>query len=163
MKYTPLYNLIIRGYHKSWVIIRVSIYKPRGVALTFASLIPPSPTPCISFLPTFSLCSSILPVFSFFSTMLRKGSAVPKYMRVMAFHDARKTLLEIRPIGLISLREPHFREARMICCWNVCIYDKSWSDKYRHNVLRKSRNERLLVENIAMLIIFNAIYCYEYT
>lgn len=122
MKYTPLYNLIIRGYHKSWVIIRVSIYKPRGVALTFASLILPPPAPCISFLPTFSLCSGILPVFSFFLTMPRKGSAVPKYVRVMAFHDVRKTLSEIRPIGLISLREPRFREARMICCWNVCPY-----------------------------------------
>lgn len=42
MKYTPLYNLIIRGYHKSWVIIRVSIYKPRGVALAPLSARPSS-------------------------------------------------------------------------------------------------------------------------
>lgn len=138
MKYTPLYNLIIRGYHKSWVIIRVSIYKPRGVALTFASLIlphPPPPPHASPFCLTFSLCSGILPVFSFFSPMPRKGPAVPKYVRVMAFHDACKTLSEIRPIGLISLqRESHFREWFVVETF-VCFPDKSWSDKRRYNAL----------------------------
>ena len=41
MKYAPLYNLIIPGYHKSSVIIRVPIYK-------FTAMLPP-PAPLFYF------------------------------------------------------------------------------------------------------------------
>lgn len=105
MKYTPLYNLIIRGYHKSWVIIRVSIYKPRGVALAslptprlravrvylppypssfFVRIFihPPNPRPADPF------SNAILSFFNHWRGWSRPKdlSRVSTYMRVTAFH-----------------------------------------------------------------------------
>lgn len=126
MKYTPLYNLIIRGYHKSWVIIRVSIYKPRGVALTSARAHPFAPTsaqrvflPCC--LPTSFL---FVRLFSRYSRSSWRCWARPRKSPSCAFSTyvcvcvrarlwASHTRLfmvqragpfaEIRPIGLIGL------------------------------------------------------------
>lgn len=151
MKYIPLYNLIIRGYHKSWVIIRVSIYKPHGVALTFASLIPP-PSPHTTHLSPaylFSLCSAILPgILVFFSTMSSGISKEFQRLYLCACHGflwyARKAS-EIRPIGLIGLRRKlRFRVEKRE--WFVAepfvrTCDKS-VDRLNEDVTWRNHNER---------------------
>lgn len=94
MKYAPLYNLIIRGYHKSWLIIHVSIYKLSrcGVA-TAARRSTASPRssfrPCLLFYPLFSIGLLFPRFLQLFSPPRSRGFL----SRCPAVFDARNSFL----------------------------------------------------------------------
>lgn len=105
------------------------VASPSPSRASFALLLHHASPFCLPFL--------FVQVFSQYSrSSWRYPERAPPFLsivRVMAFHDARKTLLEIRPIGLISLqRELYFWEW-FVTKTSVCICDKNWSDS--HNVI----------------------------